>query len=312
MQPLRRGATGSAVAEVRAHAGLARAARQHRPGAPATCSTRPPSSRSGTSSSAAASRSTASSAPRPTRALTGAHWRLGDRVLAHEPGQRSTATTSPRCRPSCSSSATTWPAPTACSGSRPPRALRSFQRDYGLSPTASAARRPCARCASSAAASSAADRSCCARWSRSPPPARACSASGSSSIPGHGGDDPGVVDDGDVTRGRAGLGPRRPPRGPAHGARRADLAHPRAAQRRAPTSERAALANEVGADLVLSLHVDGFASPRANGVAAYYYGAGESASTIGERLADLVQRELVARTGLPTAASTPRPGRCCG
>jgi len=30
----------------------------------------------------------------------------------------------------------------------------------------------------------------------------------------------------------------------------------------------------------------------------YYFGAGEVSSTIGERLADLVQRELVARTGL--------------
>jgi N-acetylmuramoyl-L-alanine amidase len=62
--------------------------------------------------------------------------------------------------------------------------------------------------------------------------------------------------------------------------------------------DRAALANEVGADLVISIHVDGFTSPRANGLAAYFYGAGESSSTIGERLADLVQRELVARTGL--------------
>jgi N-acetylmuramoyl-L-alanine amidase len=66
-----------------------------------------------------------------------------------------------------------------------------------------------------------------------------------------------------------------------------------------PTEEqRAKLANDVGADLVVSLHVDGFSSPRANGIAAYYYGAGESTSTIGERLADLAQRELVARTGM--------------
>ena len=65
-----------------------------------------------------------------------------------------------------------------------------------------------------------------------------------------------------------------------------------------PTSSAPTLANEVGADLLLSLHVDGFSSPQANGVAAYYYGGGESVSTMGERLADLVQRELVARTGL--------------
>ncbi|HYU67563.1 MAG TPA: N-acetylmuramoyl-L-alanine amidase, partial [Jatrophihabitantaceae bacterium] len=52
------------------------------------------------------------------------------------------------------------------------------------------------------------------------------------------------------------------------------------------------------ADMLLSLHVDGAASPLANGLASYHYGAGESSSTIGERLADLAQRELVARTGM--------------
>ena len=56
------------------------------------------------------------------------------------------------------------------------------------------------------------------------------------------------------------------------------------------------LANEIGADLLLSLHVDAAPSPKPNGIATYHYGAGESSSTIGERLADLAQRELVART----------------
>jgi N-acetylmuramoyl-L-alanine amidase len=62
--------------------------------------------------------------------------------------------------------------------------------------------------------------------------------------------------------------------------------------------ERAALANEVSADLVLSLHIDGFTSPKANGLATYFYGTDNSSSNMGERLADLVRRELVARTGL--------------
>jgi len=61
---------------------------------------------------------------------------------------------------------------------------------------------------------------------------------------------------------------------------------------------RAQFANEQGADLVLSIHVDASRSDRAHGLATYYYGAGEVASTMGERLADLVQRETVARTGL--------------
>jgi N-acetylmuramoyl-L-alanine amidase len=61
---------------------------------------------------------------------------------------------------------------------------------------------------------------------------------------------------------------------------------------------RARFANDQGADLVLSLHVDAAPSAHPNGVATYYYGAGEISSSIGERFADLVQREVVARTGM--------------
>lgn len=61
--------------------------------------------------------------------------------------------------------------------------------------------------------------------------------------------------------------------------------------------ERAQFANSQGADLVVSLHVDSSPSPLAEGVACFYYGAGESSSAAGERLADLIQRELVTRTG---------------
>ncbi len=63
-------------------------------------------------------------------------------------------------------------------------------------------------------------------------------------------------------------------------------------------AERAAFANAAGADLVLSLHVDR-AAPACHGVAAYHFGAGRgTTSTIGEELASLVQREVVARTDL--------------
>jgi N-acetylmuramoyl-L-alanine amidase len=63
--------------------------------------------------------------------------------------------------------------------------------------------------------------------------------------------------------------------------------------------ERAALANELGADLFISVHLDGHANPEAGGVATYHYGTGNGVtSTVGERLAGLVQREIVMRTGL--------------
>lgn len=63
---------------------------------------------------------------------------------------------------------------------------------------------------------------------------------------------------------------------------------------------RAEKANEVGADLLISLHCDAHANPSASGVAAFYYGNdrfGHSSPT-GERFAGLVQREITARTGL--------------
>ena len=64
-------------------------------------------------------------------------------------------------------------------------------------------------------------------------------------------------------------------------------------------AERAAFANDVGADLVVSLHVDRAASPLPHGVASYHFGTGSGVtSTVGEELASLVQREVTARTDL--------------
>ncbi|UGQ08879.1 N-acetylmuramoyl-L-alanine amidase [Yinghuangia sp. ASG 101] len=68
--------------------------------------------------------------------------------------------------------------------------------------------------------------------------------------------------------------------------------------------QRAAFANATNADLVISLHADRNANPQARGVATFYYGSGGDGdpyglrSPTGERFAGLVQRELVARTGM--------------
>jgi N-acetylmuramoyl-L-alanine amidase len=63
---------------------------------------------------------------------------------------------------------------------------------------------------------------------------------------------------------------------------------------------RAARADEVGADVVLSLHCDGSASPDAAGVATFFWGDDRvgARSATGHHLATLVQRELVARTAM--------------
>lgn len=64
-------------------------------------------------------------------------------------------------------------------------------------------------------------------------------------------------------------------------------------------AERAATANAVGADLMISLRCTSHVSPTASGVASFHFGNSHgSVSTIGRNLADFIQREVVARTGL--------------
>ncbi|MFL6239041.1 MAG: N-acetylmuramoyl-L-alanine amidase [Actinomycetes bacterium] len=118
--------------------------------------------------------------------------------------------------------------------------------------------------------------------------------------PGHGGDDPGVQ---------------------AHGLSESDIVAELAAKvegrlsaagaqaflTRGPDGslgddDRASFANAAEADLVVSLHVDGNADAACHGIATYYYGTLPSGSSrgrrsvVGERLAELVQEEVVART----------------
>lgn len=84
--------------------------------------------------------------------------------------------------------------------------------------------------------------------------------------------------------------------------------------------DRAELANQCDADLVLSLHSDHSRSGSAHGVSSYFYGHRDSAgangtasstgtqgwSVTGELFADLLLREVVARTGLTDCRAHPR------
>ena len=74
----------------------------------------------------------------------------------------------------------------------------------------------------------------------------------------------------------------------------------RPANRGPSDSVRAAIANSVGADLMISLRCEAQASSFASGIATFHFGnAHGSVSTIGHNLADFIQREVVARTRLP-------------
>jgi N-acetylmuramoyl-L-alanine amidase len=74
-----------------------------------------------------------------------------------------------------------------------------------------------------------------------------------------------------------------------------------------PEPERAAFANAAGADLLLSLHTDANHSMHAQGLATFHFGTGNgSTSTVGEALAVLIHRELVARTSMLDCGIQPR------
>jgi N-acetylmuramoyl-L-alanine amidase len=123
--------------------------------------------------------------------------------------------------------------------------------------------------------------------------------------PGHGGGDAGVtVPDGRLRWTEADiaydLAARLEGRLAAAGMR-VHLTRGPSASEQLTESARASLANELGADLLISLHLDGHGNPDASGVATYHYGQygdGGITSTIGERLAALVQREIAVRTGM--------------
>jgi N-acetylmuramoyl-L-alanine amidase len=69
--------------------------------------------------------------------------------------------------------------------------------------------------------------------------------------------------------------------------------------------ERAQLANDAAADVLMSLHCDSHDQSDASGVATFFFGRerGKSWSAVGEHFADLLQREIVARTGLANCRS---------
>jgi N-acetylmuramoyl-L-alanine amidase len=64
--------------------------------------------------------------------------------------------------------------------------------------------------------------------------------------------------------------------------------------------DRILVANSVNADLVIALKVDSYKNNKANGVATYFYGRDDKGvrSVVGERFANLIQREICARTDL--------------
>ena len=123
--------------------------------------------------------------------------------------------------------------------------------------------------------------------------------------PGHGPDDPGVTGPGDLAEDPVvfELGERLEEELRARGA------EPVLLRRRDETptpSERAARANAAGADVLVSIHLNGHEDPAAEGASAYYFGRLGSHSVAGQALADLIQDEVTSATGVRDGRTHPK------
>ncbi|GIE87164.1 N-acetylmuramoyl-L-alanine amidase [Actinoplanes regularis] len=238
------------------------------------------------------------------RALDGARWRLGSRTLFHSVPDALTGEDVRALQERLLEMGYDTGRPDSVYGARTAHAVAQFQREVGLTPdgscgpqTMKALRRLGRKVVGGRP-----------QWLRE---AEAFRQSGPNLVgktividPGHGGgEDAGVVvPDGPLRWTEADLvfdlAARLEGRLAAAGMRVHLTRGPSPAEPMSGT-ERAALANTLGADLLISLHLDGQNSPAAEGVATYHYGTGSgSSSTVGERLANLVQREIVVRTGM--------------
>ncbi|GAA3349833.1 N-acetylmuramoyl-L-alanine amidase [Amorphoplanes nipponensis] len=242
--------------------------------------------------------------PETWQALDGARWKLGARTLYHSVPTSLVGEDVRALQERLLEMGFDSGRADAIYGPRTARAVAQFQREVGLTPdgscgpqTMKALRRLGRKVVGGRP-----------QWLRE---AEAFRQSGSSLVgktividPGHGGaEDPGViVPDGPLRWTEADLAfdfaNRLEGRLLAAGMR-VHLTRGPSPARPMTSQERASLANSLGADLFISLHLDGQESPAADGVATYHYGTGSGlTSTVGERLANLVQREIVVRTGM--------------
>jgi N-acetylmuramoyl-L-alanine amidase len=251
--------------------------------------------------------------PQTYRSLDGSRWALGDRILVHTPGHLLAGDDVAQLQEHLLGLGFALGRVDGLFGPSTDTALRELQRGVGLVPdgtcgpsTLRALNQLLSRSVSGGAA----------HQLRETEQVRLAGPSLAGRVvvidPGHGGSDPGAA---------AGLG------GSADGLFEADLVMDigrriegrlsatgvmavlsRSADGNPEELERAELANSLGADLVVSLHCERAGSATASGVATYFYGHDRPGawSAVGERLADLIRRELVARTGLVDCQSHPR------
>jgi len=239
-------------------------------------------------------------------ALDGAHWRLGDRILSHIPGHMLQGDDVAELQERLLSLGFTPDRVDGVFGTNTEQAVRRFQSGVGLAVDGSVGPQTLRAFADLTRSVS----------GGSPHTLREeelVKTSGHRLLgrivvldPGHGGEDAGTVVHG-LTESEVTLDLARRIEGRLS-AIGVTVLFTRSATSGPEDLLRAKMANEAHADIMLSLHCDSIDQSRASGVATFFWGLERFGawSAVGEHLANLIQREIVSRTGLADCRSHPR------
>ena len=244
--------------------------------------------------------------PQTYVALDGARWKLGDRLLSHVPGHLLQGDDVAELQERLLALGFTPDRVDGVFGARTEQAVRRFQRgvglavDGGVGPETLRAFADLTRAVSGGSPHTLRERELVRRSGHS--------LAGRTVVvdPGHGGDDAGTIAHGlNESEVMLDLARRVEGRLSAIGV---TVLFTRSATTGPEELSRAMMANQSGADIMLSLHSDSTDQPKASGVATFFYGQERFGawSAVGEHLADLIQREVVARTGLTDCRSHAR------
>jgi N-acetylmuramoyl-L-alanine amidase len=232
-----------------------------------------------------------------SRALDAAHWRLGDRILRYTPGHLVHGDDVVQLQERLLQLGIFDDRVDGILGPTTERALRELQRGLGLTPDGTcgpATMRALTQLERTVRGGDVSALRDAERVRRSGP-----SLVGRVVVidPGHGGSDPGATGHG-LTEASVVLDLARRLEGRL-AASGVTVVLTRGAGQCPTVSERVRLADEVGADVLISLHCDS-AGGAGHGLASFYWGDERvgARSPVGARLATLAQREMLARTDL--------------